>query len=146
MWQTSCSSKLRANCLYCLHAQPELHPILGFNIPVCLLFFLAADLQAKASLLQLAVRLRWPHLSHYLVHQIRGRTRWSSADQEGDAPLQPAQGDGQRAPFRFLIAWCSDSAATAVLNERFDRHYWTFDIFKGENFKFVIFTCSVKWC
>lgn len=147
MWQTSCFSLFRANSLYCLCSQPKLHPTLAFNIPVPLTFFLVADLQAKASLLHLAVRLRWPHLSHYLVHQVRGPTRWSSPDQEGDAALQPAQGDGQKAPFRFLIAWCSESAAWAVLYERFDRnYYWPFDIFKGEHFKFVIFTCSVKWC
>lgn len=85
--------------------KPKLHPTLC----ICLFFssfffFLVADLQAKASLLHLAVRLQWPHLSHYLADQVRGQSQWSSPHQDGDARLQPAQGDGQNAPLRLLTA------------------------------------------
>eukprot|EP00066_Takifugu_rubripes_P013711 XP_011602977.1 PREDICTED: rho guanine nucleotide exchange factor 28-like isoform X2 [Takifugu rubripes] len=59
----------------------------------------AADLQAKESLLHLAVCLRWSYLSRYLVHQTGGRTRRSSPDEEGGgSPLLP-QGDGQKVLF-----------------------------------------------
>lgn len=90
-------------------------------------FYLATDLQAKESLLHLAVCLRWSHLSCYLVHQTGGRTRRSSSDGEGGgSPLLP-QGGGQKALFRFLIAKCSVST-----------------YFKEENLHFGIFICAVN--
>lgn len=89
-----------ANTLYCFHIQPKLTLTFTLRFLSFLFILLPAEgLQAKESLLQLAVCLRWPTLSRYLLHQTRGPTRWSSPGQEGDAPLRPAQKD----PLRFLL-------------------------------------------
>uniref|UniRef100_A0A8D0AJV2 Rho guanine nucleotide exchange factor 28 n=1 Tax=Sander lucioperca TaxID=283035 RepID=A0A8D0AJV2_SANLU len=58
---------------------------------------LAAELEPRETLLHLAVRLGLVHLSRFLIHQPRGQRALTLPNQEGDAPLQLAQKDGQHA-------------------------------------------------
>ncbi|XP_040915053.1 rho guanine nucleotide exchange factor 28 isoform X2 [Toxotes jaculatrix] len=64
----------------------------------------AAELQAKETLLHLAVRLGLVHLARFLIHQPRGQRTLTLPNQEGDTPLQLAQKDGQHTMFRVLAA------------------------------------------
>ncbi|XP_032395530.1 rho guanine nucleotide exchange factor 28 isoform X5 [Etheostoma spectabile] len=87
----------------------------------------AAELQPKETLLHLAVRLGLVRLSRFLIHQPRGQRALTLPNQEGDAPLQLAQKDGQHAMFRVLTAppgpvdgpvpgvWCVWSDSSCML-------------------------------
>ncbi|TDH02260.1 hypothetical protein EPR50_G00171190 [Perca flavescens] len=87
----------------------------------------ADELQPRETLLHLAVRLGLVHLSRFLIHQPRGQRALTLPNQEGDAPLQLAQKDGQHAMFRVLAAppgpvdgpvpgvWCVWSDSSCML-------------------------------
>ncbi|XP_007549033.1 rho guanine nucleotide exchange factor 28-like, partial [Poecilia formosa] len=56
----------------------------------------------KEALLRLAVRLQLVHLTRFLIHQTAGQTLPSLPNEEGETPLQLAQGDGFNSTFRDL--------------------------------------------
>ncbi|XP_008401579.1 rho guanine nucleotide exchange factor 28-like [Poecilia reticulata] len=56
----------------------------------------------KEALLRLAVRLHLVHLTCFLIHQTAGQTLPSLPNEEGETPLQLAQGDRFNSTFRDL--------------------------------------------
>uniref|UniRef100_A0A087Y2A0 Rho guanine nucleotide exchange factor 28 n=1 Tax=Poecilia formosa TaxID=48698 RepID=A0A087Y2A0_POEFO len=70
----------------------------------------------KEALLRLAVRLQLVHLTRFLIHQTAGQTLPSLPNEEGETPLQLAQGDGFNSTFRDLAVTFSSVEKYTVLN------------------------------